>query len=666
MSSFTVYSDTSEIPPGTIKLTISKFVFSIPSIPEGVETITCVEGNLNRLPPLPSTLKWLGCDGCKALMNIPPLPESLLTLNLSGCPIHHLPPLPPNLKDLFCSECKLTGLPNLPPKLERFLCKGNEILFLPDLPESLRKLDVRQNRLGSLPALPANLFLLYCSENELSSLPALPNLEELGCRRNQLSSLPTLPLTLTRLTCGENPLTELPVLNNGLQIFDMSDTPLRKIPNLPDSLRVIEIQPNSLEEPYLSAYYMYVEEDDTNFSRIDALRKKVNEYNASLNPPVNEWKGFTKSDMLKFDNIFDDAVAANHSLCPVCLKYAIREDGCMYMTHDCSKLQGYYNRVLYNLYKDNRGIITWCTICNRIAKTIPDPDGIHTTHEHYALTSVDDENFDTHPPGNAFEADCSLTSGGGGPIEKILRFRRFREYASELQSEIGSITAQKAMTELCEEMWNAPLIRARAKLKQIKNTGKWNISSNVFPGNVANEGTEVVAANIPFTGTVPTRIESGRNDLYFEDDIPVYQFHHTQPDGSKQDHAISPENLKGFLENANKSYGGENFGYCFMYPACKAHLHPEEIRDIVPELYEEYKGKFNTHAKRGGKRFIKQKTRKAKLTRKAKAKLTRKAKAKQRQRQKGGGEDMLLEATNAICIIPRGGKRKTRKNKYRK
>jgi hypothetical protein len=653
--SFTVSSLTTEIPPGTKRLTIYKLVTTIPPIPEGVEEIYCFDGLLNNIPNFPSTLKMIDFDKCRQLFSLPPLPDSLISLSVSGSPLHNINDfLPPNLKYLFCNNCQLTGLPELPPTLETLVCKGNNILFLPDLPSSLKKLDVRENKLASLPTLPADIFLLYCSENKLISLPALPDLQDLFCDSNELTSLPTLPKSLRRLKCEYNPITQVPVLNEGLVNIDMGGTPLKAIPELPNTLVTITMHDNELEEPYLTAYNIYAGEgehqNNPNESNMLILRKKVKEANAAKAKPItltNPWKGFTQSDMLKFDNIFDDAVAANHSLCPICLKYAIREDGCMYMTHDCSKFNSYYNKELYDIYKDARGLITWCTICNRIAKSTP--NGVFVSHEHYGLTPHTDLNMDTHPSGNPFEADCSKTNGGGGPDEKILRFRRFREYAAELQREIGEISTEKAMTELCEEMWDAPLVRARAKLRNIKEGKKWNVSTNAFPRNSSNAvaPAEVELKELkPFTGELPTFLENGHNNVYLEDG-PVYQFHH-QSEGQK-DHAMTLDNLRGFIEDANKNFGGENFGYCFMYPACKARLHPEEIRTILPDLYEEYKEKFSRL--KGGRK-----------TRKQKQKALRKKKTL-RKKQKGGGEDMLLEATNAMCVIPKGGRRKTRKTR---
>jgi hypothetical protein len=662
--SFTVYGQTKEIPPDTKKLTIYNTVKILPRIPEGVEEIYCFDGKLNMIYSFPSTLKKIVFDKCKLVFALPPLPDSLISLSVSGSPLVKINDfLPPNLKDLFCNDCNLTGLPELPPTLERLGCNNNEIDFLPELPASLKRLDVSYNELASLPNLPANLSLLYCGNNQITSLPSLPDLEDLFCNDNKLSSLPNLPKSIRRLGCAHNPLSELPVLNDGLVEFDMGGTPLKAIPKLPNTLLTILIHDNKLEEPYLTAYNIYAGEgehednrDKGNMEKLFLKVKRIKVQEAKAKIIINPWKGFTQSDMLKFDNIFDDAVAANHSLCPICLKYAIREDGCMYMTHDCSKLNSYYNKELYDIYKDDRGLITWCTICNRIAKSTP--NGIYMAHEHYVLTPHTDTYLDTYPAGNPFEVDCSKTNGGGGPDEKILRFRRFREYAMELQREIGEISTEKAMSELCEEMWNAPLTRARGKLKNIKEGKKWNINSTLFPGNVVSDVEEELQELKPFTGELPTFLESGKNDLYLEDDIPVYQFHHKQEDGEQQNHAISLENLRSFIESANKNFGGENFGYCYMYPSCKSRIHPEEIRTILPELYEEYKNKFR---RLKGGRILKG----MRATMKHKQKHTKKQTKKQKQKQKGGGEDMLLEATNAMCVVPKKGG-KTRRIKYKK
>jgi ankyrin repeat protein len=336
------------------------------------------------------------------------------------------------------------------------------------------------------------------------------------------------------------------------------------------------------------------------------------------------WKGMTRSDISHLDAIFSEEVS-DHSICPICLQYGEREDGCMYMTHDCTKHGKQYHNELYQIYKNSDGQINWCTICNRIAKG----------HNHFKLADV----TTTTPsviiePGNPHEKDCSRTSGGGGPKEKLARFRRFREYVLELQDDIGKKGKQEAFEELVEEVWNAPLRREGKLLKKIQNNKAWNISSSAFP--LPTENVNNVAPNIPYNGPLPTKVNSGRNNIMMNNNIPVLRFVHQQPDGSEQTHGISEENLKTIIENSLGKFGGEGgAGYCFMYPDCKARLYPQEIKDYIPELlYNRYKKLFNQKFKTASG---------------------------------GGSEDLIQEANDFMCVnLKRGGRRNTKRRRYSK
>jgi len=333
------------------------------------------------------------------------------------------------------------------------------------------------------------------------------------------------------------------------------------------------------------------------------------------------WKGMTRSDISQLDSIFGEG-ASNHSICPICLQYAERVDGCMYMTHNCTKHGNEYHEGLYNIYKNNDGFIDWCTICNRIAKG----------HNHFKLADVNT----TTPsvivePGDPFEDDCSLSSGGGGPMEKLARFRRFREYALDLQDDIGKKSKEQAFEELVEEVWNAPIRREGRLLKEIKNKKNWNISSSKFPLPIATEN--VAYPNIPYNGPLPTKINSGRNNIGMNNNVPILKFVHQQPDGSEKTHGISEENLEGFIQSVIGGFGGEErSGYCFMYPGCKARLYPQEVKDYIPdELYNIYKKNFNQKFKTASG---------------------------------GGSEDLIQEANDFMCVNPkRGGRRNTRKRR---
>ena len=227
---------------------------------------------------------------------------------------------------------------------------------------------------------------------------------------------------------------------------------------------------------------------------------------------IPKWKGFSRSDISLLNTIFDtDAPAGgrspaeNTSCCPVCLKVVPagravpqltdRSRGCMYMLdHNCSTAGGHYHRELYNKYKNPDGTICWCTMCGRICQRTP--------HKHYAVglaqgpkASVLEKDAD--PFGG--EVDC-IGYGGGGYKEKLMRYRRMREYAAELQEQIDTKIFEDAANELIEETWNAPLMRT-GKLNKMIREKKFNIPNNAFP-NIRNEvfRAEIIDIPWPFEG----------------------------------------------------------------------------------------------------------------------------------------------------------------------
>lgn len=354
-----------------------------------------------------------------------------------------------------------------------------------------------------------------------------------------------------------------------------------------------------------------------------AKTAEIREYlssSSNLRVSVEKWKGLTQSDIGKLDTIFEDN-AINYSTCPVCLEYVERSEACMYMKHDCSK-GPYYHKRLYEKYKSD-GLICWCTICSRISHG----------HRHYKLTNEGGGKPDLEKAGDPFARNCA-SQGGGGLEEKLSRFRRLREYALELEDDVDKKTKTKAMDELVEEVWNAPLRREKKLLGKIRNEKKWNIGPEKFRGNRVN--ANVNAPNIPFTGKLPEK-KTGRNNVMMNDDIPVLVYSHKQRNGSIEKHGIAEETLEGFLKAAVKEFGLASFGYCFMHPGCDAVLHPEEIKGHVPDdLYKEYKKKFN-------RKFAAQ----------------------------GGGGGIFREAKDAVCSLPKrrsatkkgGGKKKARRTR---
>jgi hypothetical protein len=408
----------------------------------------------------------------------------------------------------------------------------------------------------------------------------------------------------------------------------------------------IEVLRELLSVPTLDTTIQYNGKTILQLAKQDAFSPDINSLiieKLSISQAI--WKGWTRADVEQMNTIFDADGANNYAYCPICLKYVSRADGCMYMSHDCSKMPGYYNKGLYTKYKTSEGNIYWCTICGRIA----------LGHRHYTLAAANGPvpTLSTGA-GNPFEIDCRLTNGGGGLPEKLARFRRLREYALELQEGIGKIAEEEAIDDLVEAAWNAPLAKSK-KYERMLASKIWNIKNTNFPeparpvnipANRPNNVTPNIKRPEPNASNVnlqPLKLNRGTNNLYGDEDVEVIQFRHRKADGTintHEDAKISVDNFVSWLDDlTKKDFGTERFGFCFMYPACNARLYPEEVKPFVSDdLYKEYKQKFN-----------------------------RKFGAATGGRMQRGGGTFFVEATNATCVLPskKGGKRfkKTRKGK---
>ena len=329
------------------------------------------------------------------------------------------------------------------------------------------------------------------------------------------------------------------------------------------------------------------------------------------------WKGLTRSDISKFDIIFDESHAKNKnnieerysinnkfSLCPVCLNYVELNSAndCMYMKHNCSDNE-YYHKKLYDKYKNDEGAICWCMICSRVC----------IGHRHYKLVKHNEPKIIVpleEGTGGAFgEEDC-IKAGGGGNDEKFLRFSSYRKHALKLEDDIDKKTNEDSLNELVEHVWDAPLNKWDSSLETIKEyrvlkrkfleiVGRkksWNIPTNRFRENKKNITAKKNHSNlnIPFTGSLPKKVDKGRNNIMGDDDVEVIEFKHKQSDGTTKTHGISNEFLEEFIKGQNKKFGVKEFGFCFMGGQCDSVLHPLEIKDFVGKiLYDDYRKKFN-------------------------------------------------------------------------
>jgi hypothetical protein len=263
-----------------------------------------------------------------------------------------------------------------------------------------------------------------------------------------------------------------------------------------------------------------------------------------------------------------------------------------------------------------------------------------------------------------FSADCSKTEGGGGRLEKVARFRRLREYALELQEDVGKKTFDAAMNELVEEMWNAPLAR-KGIVAKINAAKKWNINASVFPAppppppdvipNFASFPDVAQPAGVA-EELAPTVLQ-GLDSISQEPDGQVIQFHHHQPGGGTYNHEnnyIGAESLEYLIGQKCGAWKTPEFGFCWETRQCKGRLWPEEIRPHVSaEVYADYKAKFNWRFRAGAvggtRRGLKHRVHGRRTM----------GGGKRCSKQRGGyPQNVFKVATNAQCYLPRN----TRKN----
>lgn len=310
------------------------------------------------------------------------------------------------------------------------------------------------------------------------------------------------------------------------------------------------------------------------------------------------------------------------SVCPICLSYNERRDGCMYISHKCTVPR---HEALYAKFKDDSGMIEWCTVCGRVT----------SNHRHYRLSDPTDPVPARAPTprvegGLEYSAKKCIEAGGGGYKEKVKRFNRLLEHAAKLQSEVGKMLDNEARDELVEEMWRAARGRnlTDKEIETILQTRKFTIPEGAFPTAVVPttaDSAAVVYPDIlrPVDEKDLTPIEHKQPDnlcavdfnMPHDDNRSVWQFRHKQPDGSIYDHT--------YKEGSSAAAGGGETiteyvcaidlestmraqtidGKCPLKDRCKGVLYPEEIKGIVsPEWYEIYRKKFNEimRPQRGG------------------------------------------------------------------
>jgi hypothetical protein len=324
------------------------------------------------------------------------------------------------------------------------------------------------------------------------------------------------------------------------------------------------------------------------------------------------YDGYSKSDILLFNQIFSNP--EDYSICPVCLEYTERTDGCRYMKHQCEEP---YNKKLFDLYSVNEEI-EWCTICGRICND----------HRHYKYASPTSDKIPELEPYAAStagyfggEKEC-IEGGGGGFKEKVRRLYTLISEACKLQSEIGSIKDIEARTKLSDESWKSANdknlnVSNYIKNKEFKfdcifqekiNTKNNNNTNNNNNNNNNNKRPNNETDLVPKIHKSPNNICCAIGDSH-DDKRVVWEFQHKQKDGSLFDHKSCMFCVEDLIE-AIKSNTID--GRCFI-PQCESKLYPDELKyildsnnldnseqNMLKEFYTVYKRLFNKSMKGGG------------------------------------------------------------------
>jgi len=423
---------------------------------------------------------------------------------------------------------------------------------------------------------------------------------------------------------------------------------------------------------------------------LEMLRERLNiipqVQEVQRNNEPHDWAGWSQADISHFNTVFLDNVEANNNaVCPVCLKYTLRESGCMYMRHNCRTGAGFYHKELYNKYKDSSKGINFCTICGRIC---------NFSHDHYHLSAPQGPVpvYYEHA-GNYYDDDCRVNNFGGGIPEKLARFLAMRDKALELNAHVGQMSKQRALEQIVEAAWAAPMnpeIMARAERQLAARA--FNRPNTNFPtpeqrnaaaaAAMARAAPAAAAAAVREQTWQPALLHRiGENVLYGNNQNEnsyrnnpngpqerLIQFRHQTQDGEWNNHEnewISRDSLRQFIQRQVGTFETEEAaGYCFLYPDCDARLYPEEVRPFISqELYEQYRAKFDEKFgnARGGTRSSYRRN-------------------KIQKRTYGGNEYLpfYTEISDGACLLPKkpksiknkknriGGLRRTKKQHQRR
>jgi uncharacterized repeat protein (TIGR01451 family) len=226
---------------------------TLPSFVNGMTEITLTQSWNTTLPALPSTLKKLTVNNNQFFNSLPALNAGLEYLDCSYNNLNILPPIPNSLLELDCRQNNLVYLPaigNIGIQLQKINCQYNSLLTLGIMPNTLTYLDADHNQITNMSSsISTSLQTFICSNNLLNgnNIPNLPsNISYFNCSNNPLINFPNLTQFTGTLNCSYGQISNIASLPTNLGGLDCSHNQLTSLPTLPQSLYSLDCSYNQI------------------------------------------------------------------------------------------------------------------------------------------------------------------------------------------------------------------------------------------------------------------------------------------------------------------------------------------------------------------------------------------------------------------------------------
>ena len=269
------------------------------------------------------------------------------------------------------------------------------------------------------------------------------------------------------------------------------------------------------------------------------------------------------------------------SFCPVCLEYTQRNQGCLYMHHQCNAERRHPE--LYARYQSG-GQIWWCTDCGRICRG-------HRHHIVNDIVNVDptlvplEQTYGTSP----FDATC-VPQGGGGFAEKRRRFYRLIATMCLSEDHINRVNVWLMHISRVRYVWRADVEMGPGGVFFIPCALPERLEGGI--ANVERPDPNVPPpANLllPVAHRAPDNeciIELGQHD----DGRQVWQLRHNPASQHHHDHEfVCADDLYTNMLRTRR------FDTFCPIPGCREVLWPEELVPILTaQQVAWYRALFNT------------------------------------------------------------------------